>query len=156
WFVGGVEITEEGKLESGADQRRQDRVRRRWSRKTGGHQPFHRKASGFRVRQFLRRPADAGMDRGGNRRPVHGLGASYRRRTRVGLRSQVLRRPLGQGVGRSGETRLDSDKHENGMEKDLPVRTMKPASTSLRRSGHAWKKNSEEMFPVKAQRTPNS
>ena len=69
---------------------RQDRVRRRWPREAGGHQPFHRTAADLRFREFRRRSADAGMDCGRERRAVHGPSASHRCRARVGLRPQVL------------------------------------------------------------------
>ena len=49
--------------QAGADEARQDRVRRRRPRQAGRHQPLHRPAADLRVRQFRRRPADAAMDR---------------------------------------------------------------------------------------------
>ena len=63
----GVTKFELRRRQAGADQGAQGRVHRRRAGQARRHQPLHRAPADLRLRQFRRRPADAGMDRGRRR-----------------------------------------------------------------------------------------
>jgi hypothetical protein len=86
-----------------------------------------------RLREFGRRPRDAGMDRrrrwGATRdaRPSRRSGARVRLRTRGRPARHVGRHFLSLDDGRAESARLDGDQHEERLEADLPLGVGLPA-----------------------------
>jgi phosphoglycolate phosphatase-like HAD superfamily hydrolase len=88
---------------------------------TGWDQPVHRAPAGACLRQLGRGRADAAVDGGGRRAPVHGPSPSHRRRAGMGLRPELPDRASRQSPGRGDAEGLDGRGHEAGLEGDLPV-----------------------------------
>src|SRR3990172_8739994 len=95
------------------------------------HQPVHREAALRGVRQFWRRPRDAGVDAGGRWPKADDAGTARRCETRVRLRpcwgaaGHQGRHVLSSVDGRGEEELLGCHQHEVRLETHLRVRAIK-------------------------------
>lgn len=100
-----------------------------------GNPAAYRAAPDRCLRQLGRRSPDAAMDHLGTGPGLRPDRAPHRPGAGMGLRSHVVHRDARQGAGRRRRERLDSRRHEERLEDDLPIRQQVIPGRNLYRLG---------------------